>query len=282
MGERNKWLVDTEWLEAHLDSPDVVVVDGSWHMPAEERDPEAEYNAEHIPGSVFFDLDGIADLTTDLPHMLPTSEAFAKAVEQLGISNGKTIIIYDVAGIRTAPRIWWTFRIMGVEDVYILDGGLPKWKAEGRPVTDETTIITKGKFAARFDRGAVCNHAEMLRAIDIPDVEVVDARSNGRWRGTDPEPRPGLSSGRMPGSKNVPFVGLIDESGCLKDTEVMRQQFLDAGVDLSKRIITSCGSGVTAAVLTLALDTIGVKSLGLYDGSWTEWASREDSIIERD
>ncbi|WP_114011205.1 3-mercaptopyruvate sulfurtransferase [Cohaesibacter intestini] len=279
MGERTKWLVSTDWLEGHLDSPDLVVVDASWFLPIEDRDPIAEHKAEHIPGAIYFDMDAVADLSVDLPHMLPTPDYFATSVEALGISTGQKIVVYDSKGIWSAPRVWWTFRTMGVSDVYVLDGGLPKWKREGRPLTDQPTHRVTGRFQARLDHGAVKDYADMLKAIEDPEAQIVDARSEERWRGLAPEPRPNLSSGGMPNSKNVPFVTLVDEDGCLKPVDVLKQIFDEAGVDLSKKIITSCGSGSTAAVLTLALDTIGATNLSLYDGSWTEWAAKEDSPI---
>nr|WP_321444647.1 3-mercaptopyruvate sulfurtransferase [uncultured Cohaesibacter sp.] len=279
MGERTKWLVSTVWLAENLNSPDLVVVDASWFLPIEDRDPIAEYAVEHIPGAVYFDMDAIADVSVDLPHMLPTPDFFAASVEELGISTGQRIVVYDSVGIRSAPRVWWTFRTMGVSDVYILDGGLPKWKREGHPVTDLSAHRAKGRFQARLDHGAVKDYADMLKAIEDPEIQIVDARSEERWRGIAPEPRPNLPSGGMPNSKNVPFVALVDEDGCLKPVDVLRQIFEDAGVDLSKKIITSCGSGSTAAVLTLALDTIGASRLSLYDGSWTEWAARDGSPI---
>lgn len=279
MGERTKWLVSTDWLAENLESPDLVVVDASWYLPIEERDAHAEHLAEHIPGAVYFDMDAIADLSIDLPHMLPTPDFFAAALEDLGISTGQKIVVYDSKGIWSAPRVWWTFRTMGVADVYVLDGGLPKWKREGLPLTDLPTHRAKGTFQARLDHGAVKDYADMLKAIEDPEVQIVDARSAERWRGIAPEPRPNLPSGGMPNSKNVPFVTLVDEEGCLKPVETLKQIFADAGVDLTKKIITSCGSGSTAAVLTLALDTIGAANLSLYDGSWTEWAAKDGSPI---
>ena len=279
MGDRAKWLVSTDWLEAHLDSPDVVIVNGSWHMPTEGRNALAEHEEEHIPGAVYFDMDAIADQSTNLPHMVPTAEFFSQSVEKLGISDGQTIVVYDSKGIWSAPRVWWTFRVMGVKEVFVLEGGLPKWKREGRALSDQPTHRTKGHFQARLDHGAVSNHADMLLAMDDPDIHVVDARAADRWRGLAPEPRPNLPSGAMPNSKNVPFTQLIDEEGCLKPVDVLNTIFEEAGVDLTKKIITSCGSGSTAAVLTLALDTIGARNLSLYDGSWTEWAGRDDSVI---
>nr|WP_320142375.1 3-mercaptopyruvate sulfurtransferase [uncultured Cohaesibacter sp.] len=282
MAERTKWLVDTEWLEANLDNPDVVILDGSWYLPQLQRDPKAEFARAHIPGAMFFDIDEIADLSTDLPHMLPSAELFSTELSKMGMSNGQTVVVYDGVGIGSAPRLWWTFRVMGVKDVYILDGGLPKWKAEKRPVTDVTQTRAPGHFTAKLDHQAVRNFDDMLEAIKDDGVEIVDARSTERWRGIGPEPRPNLSSGRMPGSKNVPFQDLVDDNGQMKDVDFLKQRFVAAGVDLSKPIITSCGSGSTAAILFLALDTIGQKQLSLYDGSWTEWASREGSIIEKD
>lgn len=282
MGERTKWLVSTEWLAEHLDSPDVIVVDGSWYLPHMERDPIAEYKEAHIPGALFFDIDEIADLTTDLPHMLPTSVAFSSAMRKMGIGDGQKIVVYDGMGLFSAARLWWTFRVMGVEDVFILDGGLPKWIKEGRPTSDQSPLPRPRHFTARLDHGSVRDLDEMVKAAKSEKVEIVDARPRERWQGLADEPRPNVRSGRIPGSKSVPFLDLVDEDGCLKPVENLKASFDAAGVDLSKPIVTLCGSGATAAILTLALATIGHQDNALYDGAWAEWGAREDTPLETD
>jgi thiosulfate/3-mercaptopyruvate sulfurtransferase len=277
---KSRWLVSTDWLADHLNDSNLVVVDGSY-LVLQKRDSHAEYRAEHIPGAVFFDVDTIADHSSELPHMLPGPRHFGEAVGALGIGNNTTVVIYDSIGLYSAPRVWWTFRILGAKNVYILDGGLPKWKAEGRSLEAGESKRPPQKFDAEMNVGAVATLADMRMAVVDQSVQIVDARSAERFAGKAPEPRPGLRSGHMPGSFNVPFDRVL-ENGNLASRERVEAAFRNAGVDLDKPIFTSCGSGMTAAILTFALDSIGRTAKGLYDGSWTEWGGRPDLPIEHD
>ncbi len=276
----SRWLVSTDWLAEHLRDRDLAVVDGSYFLPTQQRDAHAEYRGGHIPGAVFFDIEAISDDSTDLPHMLPGPTHFGKAVGALGIGDGDTVVVYDSVGLYSAPRVWWTFRIFGAKKVYILDGGLPKWKAEGRPLETGDAKRPPKTFSAEMNVGAVAMLSDVRMALTDDSAQIVDARSAERFAGTAPEPRPGLRSGHMPRSLNLPFARLI-EDGRLASRDRIEKAFTDAGVDLDQPIITSCGSGVTAAILTLALESIGRTPKGLFDGSWAEWASRPDLPVER-
>jgi thiosulfate/3-mercaptopyruvate sulfurtransferase len=277
MTDRSHWFVSTDWLADHLADPDLVVIDASWHLPGSGRDARAEYEAAHIPGAVFFDIDAIADTSNPLPHMLPSAGKFGEAVGALGIGNGDRIVVYDSAGLSSAPRVWWTFRIMGARDVVILDGGLPQWKADDRLVNDWPVTRTPKVFTAHFDPDAVRDMAQVRDGVSAKAFQLVDARPAARFRGEAPEPRSWVRSGRIPGSCNLPSSDLIAD-GKLKEPEAIRAAFSAARLDFNRPIVTSCGSGVNAAILTLALDTIGVRS-AIYDGSWTEWGARDDMPI---
>ncbi len=269
-------LVSTAWLADHLQAPDVRIIDASWYFPQEERDAKAEYALAHIPGAVFFDIDDIADETSSLPHMLPSAVKFASRVRKLGLGDGSRMVVYDQLGLRSAARVWWTFRAMGHLDVVVLDGGLPKWIAEGRPTSDMPAPPRERHFTPRLSYDLVRDIAQVRKALETGREQVVDARPAGRFTGETPEPRAGLRSGHMPGARNVPSSELLAPDGTMKSVAQLSEIFDKAGVDINKPIITSCGSGITAAILALGLARLGKERTALYDGSWTEWGGRED------
>mgnify|MGYP001301418131 CR=1 FL=1 len=271
-------LVSTEWLASRLGEAGVKVVDASWYLPTAGRDAAAEFRAEHIPGAVFFDIDTISDRSSPLPHMLPTAEEFAKAAGALGIAETDTIVVYDGAGLFSAPRVRWTFRVMGAENVFVLDGGLPKWKAEGRPLESGEAKPASAVFHARLDEAAVAALPDVRAALANGSAQVVDARPGDRFRGEAPEPRPGLRAGHMPGARNVPFSDVLKD-GRLKSPADLASVFAAAGVDPEKPVVASCGSGVSAAVVGLALETVGAAPARIYDGSWAEWGAREATDV---
>jgi thiosulfate/3-mercaptopyruvate sulfurtransferase len=277
---KSRWLVTTQWLVQHLRDRNVIVVDGSYVLPTLQRDAHAEYREGHIPGAVFFDIEAVADHSTELPHMLPGPTQFGQAAGALGIGDNDTVVVYDSSGLYSAPRVWWTFRVFGANKVYILDGGLPQWKSEGRPLEKGDVERPPRKFAAEMNVGAVALLDDMRMALTGDNVQIVDARPPERFAGKAPEPRPGLRLGHMPRAFNLPY-GKIVENGLLAPRARIEAAFAEAGIDLDKPIITSCGSGITAAILTFALESIGREPKGLYDGSWAEWGSRPDLPIER-
>ena len=272
-------LVSTAWLAERLTDPKVQVVDATWYMPAEGKRGRDSFEEAHVPGAVFFDIDEIADPDTDLPHMLPSPEAFAAAAGELGLRREATIVVYDAQGLFSAPRVWWTLRVMGFPDVRVLDGGLPKWQADGHPITDGPGAPAATAVTAELRPELVRDLPAVRAVLQSHAEQLVDARPAARFRGEVPEPRPGLRGGHMPGACNVPFASLVNPDGTLKSAEELKAMFEAAGVDLAKPIVTSCGSGVSASVLALALARLGREDVAVYDGSWTEWGGRADTPV---
>ncbi len=278
---QRKWLVSTDWLAAHIDAPDVIIVDASWHLPGTDRSGHAEYLEQRIPGAIFFDIDDISDDTSGLPHMLPTPVKFAARMRKLGIGDGMRIVVYDALGMFSAPRVWWTFRVMGCDDVVVLDGGLPKWLAEDRPTQDGPPRQRTPRHFTPRQRPAMVRDANEVRdALTSGKERLLDARPAKRFNGQAPEPRAGLRSGHMPGAANLPASALTAEDGTFLPVDELRQRFQNAGIDLNAPVITTCGSGVTAAILSLGLAELDHTDNALYDGSWSEWGARDDVPIE--
>ncbi|SDK55155.1 3-mercaptopyruvate sulfurtransferase [Aliiruegeria lutimaris] len=271
-----KTLVSTEWLDAHLHNPDLRVMDASWYLPAMGRDARAEYEAGHIPGARFFDIDEISDLRSSLPHMVPPPEKFISRMRKLGVGDGHQIVVYDGMGIYSAPRVWWLFRLMGHSDIAVLDGGFAKWKAEGRQIEDMPPMIRERHITVRRQSHMVKDVTQVSLAAKLGDWQILDARPEGRFKGEEPEPRPGLAAGHIPGSINIPWASLSNDDGTMKSTDALRRILTGAGVDLDKPAITTCGSGVSAAVISLALTRLGHTQNALYDGSWAEWGAYSD------
>lgn len=271
MTDDPKTLVSTKWLAGHLKDPDLRVIDGSWYLPGAGRDPKGEYAAAHIPGARFFDIDEIADLRSDLPHMAPPPEKFMSRMRALGVGDGHQVVIYDGAGLNSAARVWWTFKLMGHQDVAVLDGGFPKWQAEGRPIEDMPPIIKDRHMSARFQNHLVRDVTHVSQAVKLGSPQIVDARASDRFRGAADEPRAGLRKGHMPGALNLPFGALLNVDKTMLPPDQIKAAFERAGVDLTQPVITTCGSGVTAAILALGLARIGHDQWSVYDGSWAEW-----------
>ncbi|MBB3949805.1 3-mercaptopyruvate sulfurtransferase [Aureimonas jatrophae] len=276
----NPFAVSASELASRIGHPGLSVVDGSWYLPAQKRFARPEYEAGHIPGAVFFDHDTVVAADSDLPHSLPDAATFGNALSELGVSDLDTIVVYDGLGLFSAPRLWWMLRTFGARDVRILDGGFPAWREGGYPIETSVAPRRRGHFDARLDIAAVASLSDVQAIVSgVDDGQIVDARLAERFRGDVPEPRAGVRSGHMPGARSLPFTDLVRD-GRLMDPDAIRAAFERAGVDLDRSIVTSCGSGVTAAVVTLALARLGVSDTRLYDGSWTEWGSLADTPVE--
>ncbi|SMD04841.1 thiosulfate/3-mercaptopyruvate sulfurtransferase [Fulvimarina manganoxydans] len=276
---QNPFLISASDLAEVLGRPGLSIVDASWYLPAQNRFARAEYDAGHVPGAVFFDQDAVVDPASNLPHTLPSPDIFAKAVGEMGISNTDTIVVYDGMGLFSGPRIWWMFRTFGAKDVRLLDGGMPAWIAGGHPVESAAPAVSPKNFEPAFDRSAVADLAEMRRIVSEKSRQIVDVRPAERFAGQAAEPRPGVRAGHMPGAANLPFP-LLGEDGKLKSPEALRRAMQEAGIDPQAPSVTSCGSGVTAAILNLAFETVGNRDAKLFDGSWTEWGSASDTPVE--
>jgi thiosulfate/3-mercaptopyruvate sulfurtransferase len=275
----SRWLVSTDWLSQRLDDPNVVVLDGSYYLANHKRDAEGEFLAGHVPGAQRFDIDAISDKSNPLPHMLPSPEQFAAQVGTLGVGDGMTIVLYDGIGLYGAARVWFTFRVFGSDNVRVLDGGMPKWKAENRPLETGAAKPRAAKtFTPKLNRAMVASIDDVQKVLLDKNAQVVDARAADRFRGEAPEPRAGLRGGHMPGSFNVPF-GEVLKDGRLKSHDDIAAAFKQAGVDLDRPVVTSCGSGVTASILTFAIEALGKQPGKVYDGSWSEWGARPDTPI---
>ena len=276
-----KTLVSTSWLAAHLADPDLRVLDASWYLPDMGRDARAEYGAAHVPGARFFDIDEISDQRSALPHMAPPPEKFISRMRAMGVGDGHQVVIYDGYGLLSAARVWWLFRLMGKVDVAVLDGGFPKWQAEGRVVEDMPPVMRDRHMTVQRQAGLVKDVTQVAHASKLGEAEIIDARSAARFKGEAAEPRLGLRSGHIPGAKNVPYGALLNADGTMKPMADLKAVFHTAGVDLAKPAITSCGSGITAAVLSLALERIGHRNHALYDGSWAEWGMYDDLQVAK-
>ena len=276
--DRSPFVVSANWLEKRFGEPGLSIIDGSWYLPAHNRDAKAEYDAGHIPGAVFFNHDTVVEPGTGLPHSLPHPELFAQFAGSMGVSERDTIVVYDGPGFFSAPRAWWMFRVMGAREVYVLDGGVDGWKREGRPLTAEPTRIAPCVFGVAFDRDRVASFDDMKGLVGTGTAQIADARPRGRFEGSDPEPRAGMRSGHMPGAANVPAMSLAKD-GKLLPVKALREKLEAAGIDLDQPVVTSCGSGITAAVITLALESVGHRDNRLYDGSWSEWGGRADTPV---
>jgi thiosulfate/3-mercaptopyruvate sulfurtransferase len=276
-----KWIVETDWLAAHLDAPDLIVFDGSWHLPATGRDAKAEYQQAHIADALFFDIDDLSDEKSSLPHMLPSTVKFASRMKKMGVGDGIRIVVYDTEGLFSAARVWWTFRAMGHEDVAVLNGGLRKWKAEGRPLEDgPPRKRPECHFTPLMNASLVRDMDDIKQVLEKTSAQIVDARPAGRFAGSDPEPRPGLRCGHLPGARNVPSQSLLNGDGTLKAPAELAKIFASAGIDPALPVITTCGSGVTASILSLALAVLGQTNAAVYDGSWAEWGADNGLPIE--